>query len=71
VDGFSAAELMRLAIYEIMCQKFLANSLRVIFSALAYTLMQRLREIALAARVRQFSRSIFIIRNPMAENTTG
>lgn len=31
------------------CQKFLANWLRVMFSALAYTLMQRLREIALAA----------------------
>jgi hypothetical protein len=30
------------------CQKFLANWLRVMFSALAYTLMQRLREIALA-----------------------
>jgi hypothetical protein len=30
------------------CQKFLANWLRVLFSALAYTLMQRLRELALA-----------------------
>ena len=30
------------------CQRFLANWLRVLFSALAYTLMQRLREIALA-----------------------
>jgi len=30
------------------CQKFLANWLRVLFSALAYTLMQRLREFALA-----------------------
>lgn len=31
------------------CQTFLANWLRVLFSALAYTLMQRLREIGLAA----------------------
>ena len=31
------------------CHKFLANWLRLMFSALAYTLMQRLREIALAA----------------------
>lgn len=31
------------------CHKFLANWLRTLFSALAYTLMQRLREIALAA----------------------
>lgn len=30
------------------CHKFLANWLRLMFSALAYTLMQRLREIALA-----------------------
>jgi hypothetical protein len=30
------------------CQKFLANWLRILFSALAYTLMQRLREIGLA-----------------------
>lgn len=30
------------------CQKFLANWLRILFSALAYTLMQRLREMALA-----------------------
>jgi hypothetical protein len=30
------------------CHKFLANWLRILFSALAYTLMQRLREIALA-----------------------
>jgi hypothetical protein len=30
------------------CHKFLANWLRVMFSALAYTLMQRLRELALA-----------------------
>jgi len=30
------------------CHKFLANWLRVLFSALAYTMMQRLREIALA-----------------------
>lgn len=30
------------------CHKFLANWLRLIFAALAYTLMQRLREIALA-----------------------
>ena len=29
------------------CHKFLANWLRILFSALAYTLMQRLREIAL------------------------
>lgn len=29
------------------CRKFLANWLRVLFSALAYTLMQRLRELAL------------------------
>ncbi len=31
------------------CRKFLANWLRILFSALAYTLMQRLREIGLAA----------------------
>lgn len=31
------------------CHTFLANWLRVLFSALAYTLMQRLRELALAA----------------------
>jgi hypothetical protein len=31
------------------CHKFLANWLRILFSALAYTLMQRLREIALPA----------------------
>lgn len=31
------------------CQKFFANWLRILFSALAYTLMQRLREIGLAA----------------------
>ena len=31
------------------CQKFLANWLRILFSALAYTLMQRLRELALSA----------------------
>jgi hypothetical protein len=30
------------------CRKFLANGLRLMFTALAYTLMQRLREIALA-----------------------
>ena len=30
------------------CHRFLANWLRVMFSALAYTLMQRLRELALA-----------------------
>lgn len=30
------------------CHKFLANWLRLMFAALAYTLMQRLREIALA-----------------------
>ncbi len=30
------------------CHKFLANGLRLMFAALAYTLMQRLREIALA-----------------------
>jgi hypothetical protein len=30
------------------CHRFLANWLRILFSALAYTLMQRLREIALA-----------------------
>ena len=30
------------------CHKFLSNWLRILFSALAYTLMQRLREIALA-----------------------
>jgi hypothetical protein len=30
------------------CHKFLANWLRILFSALAYTLMQRLRELALA-----------------------
>lgn len=30
------------------CQKFLANWLRILFSALAYTLMQRLRELTLA-----------------------
>jgi len=30
------------------CQKFLANWLRLMFAALAYTLMQRLRELALA-----------------------
>lgn len=30
------------------CRRFLANWLRVLFSALAYTLMQRLRELALA-----------------------
>ena len=30
------------------CRKFLANWLRILFSALAYTLMQRLREIALS-----------------------
>jgi hypothetical protein len=30
------------------CHKFIANWLRVMFSALAYTLMQRLRELALA-----------------------
>lgn len=30
------------------CQRFLANWLRILFSALAYTLMQRLKEIALA-----------------------
>ena len=30
------------------CHTFLANWLRILFSALAYTLMQRLREIALA-----------------------
>jgi hypothetical protein len=30
------------------CHKFLANWLRILFSALAYTLMQRLREMALA-----------------------
>jgi hypothetical protein len=29
------------------CHKFLANGLRLMFAALAYTLMQRLREIAL------------------------
>ncbi len=31
----------------ISCHRFLANWLRTLFSALAYTLMQRLREIAL------------------------
>ena len=31
------------------CRQFLANWLRILFSALAYTLMQRLREIGLAA----------------------
>jgi hypothetical protein len=30
------------------CRKFLSNWLRILFSALAYTLMQRLREVALA-----------------------
>lgn len=56
------------------CHKFLANWLRLMFAALAYTLMQRLRETALAGtelaqatastiRVRLFKIGAAIIRN--------
>lgn len=54
--------------------KFLANWLRILFSGLAYTLMQRLRELALAGtelarasaatiRVKRFKIGAAVIRN--------
>lgn len=56
------------------CRKFLANWLRILFSALAYTLMQRLKEMALAGtelatataatiRVRLLKMGAAVVRN--------